>query len=494
MKRLNSISLAIILALALGLVGALPPLALASPGTIYVDNSATGANNGTSWADAYTSLQSALGPAVSGDEIRVAQGTYKPSVEVGGTGDRYKCFQLKNDVAIYGGYAGYGKPDPDARNISTYPTILSGNVGTYSSGDNSYHVFYHPDGTNLNNTAVLDGCIIIGGNANALSNPHDQGGGMYNWACEPTVTNCSFITNTASNGGGGMFNLFSTPILTNCSFITNTASLFGGGMYNFECAPTVTNCSFIDNIAGFSGGGIGNDVSSPTLTNCTFIGNTASVRGGGMSNLYSSPTVTNCIFWNNTPNEIYDESSNPYVTYCDVQGGYSGSGNINANPLLNATLHLMAGSPCIDAGNNFAPAIPATDFEGDPRLIDDPATPDTGLGTPHIVDMGADEYLGQPSVMYTQQQLDDAVAAAVEEAVAGLYTQEELDAEVDAALDQGLLGLEEIKSLLETPQGQRSSLSSYIGEFGELLNEIIEMLLAPPGSNISDNTPHGKKK
>ena len=73
---------------------------------LFVDDSAVGTGDGSSWQDAYVSLQSALGPAGSGTEIRVAQGTYKPTTDA----NRDISFQLKNGVAIYGGYAGYEPP------------------------------------------------------------------------------------------------------------------------------------------------------------------------------------------------------------------------------------------------------------------------------------------------------------------------------------------------------------------------------------------------
>ena len=94
--------------------------------TIYVDASSPGpTHNGTSWGNAYADLRMALGPAVSGDTINVADGTYKPTA----TTDRTKSFQLKTGVGIYGGYAGYGAGNLDARDVEAYPTILSGEIG-----------------------------------------------------------------------------------------------------------------------------------------------------------------------------------------------------------------------------------------------------------------------------------------------------------------------------------------------------------------------------
>lgn len=87
----------------------------------------------------------------------------------------------------------------------------------------------------------------------------------------------------------------------------------------------------------------------------------------------------------------------PSVTYSDIQGGHTGTGNIDADPLFvdpaNGDFHLGQGSPCIDAGDNSASALPTIDFDGEDRKIDDPTVADTGNGTPPIVDMGADEFL-----------------------------------------------------------------------------------------------------
>ncbi|MBM3239033.1 T9SS type A sorting domain-containing protein [Candidatus Poribacteria bacterium] len=81
-----------------------------------------------------------------------------------------------------------------------------------------------------------------------------------------------------------------------------------------------------------------------------------------MSNDFSSLTVTNCILWEDSGVEIYNYESTPTVTYCDVQGGYTGTGNINADPLFvdpsSGDYHLQPGSPCIDAGDPNSPKDP----------------------------------------------------------------------------------------------------------------------------------------
>jgi uncharacterized repeat protein (TIGR01451 family) len=224
------------------------------------------------------------------------------------------------------------------------------------------------------------------------NNSADYGGGMQNWdSSSPTVTNCTFLSNSANEQGGGMDNApyDSSPALTNCSFDNNTAD-YGGGMNNNFSSPTVINCTFSRNSADYEGGGIQNWYdSSPTITNSTFYNNTA-VDGGGMYNhglggFHPIPRVTNCIFWGDNPNEINNADATPTVSFCDILGGYGGGTNIiNLDPFfvddVGGDFHLQSTSPCINSGNNTAPSIPATDFEGDPRILG---------GT---VDMGVDEY------------------------------------------------------------------------------------------------------
>jgi hypothetical protein len=381
---------------------------------IYVDGDATGLNDGSSWANAYNYLQDALADANSAEkpvEIRVAEGIYKPDQGAHQTpGSPTATFQLINGVTIKGGYAGFGEPNQDARDIALHQTILSGDIGRPSDkSDNCFHVFYHPEGLNLDDTAILDGFTITSGNANSYSWPHYYGGGMCNWDnSSPTVTNCTFTVNSArwaggmynydnssptvegctfiansAEYGGGIYNYDnSSPAVTNCTFTDNSANWRGGGMDNYHSSSTVTNCTFTANSAYYgggmsnenssptvadctftansakSGGGIFNDYnSSPAVTNCTFSGNSANWGGGGMFNYYeSSPTVTNCILWGNTaPNgpQIYNYSSNPAITYSDIEGGWTGTGNINADPCFASSGYWDPNGTPADANDDF---------------------------------------------------------------------------------------------------------------------------------------------
>ncbi len=211
------------------------------------------------------------------------------------------------------------------------------------------------------NTTVTD-CTFIGNAARA-------GSGLSNFTSNPVVTNCTFIGNSSRNtyaAGGGMINTASRPTVVNCTFDGNRAAN-GGGMYNeFTSSPTITLCMFTGNVAVQEGGGMINWESSPTLTQCTFNGNSAGTGGGGMYNYdRSRPVLTNCILWGDVPSEIGNSESSPTVSYSNIQGGWQGVGNIDADPLFVPgpagcfyLSQLSAGqaedSPCVDAGNDTA--------------------------------------------------------------------------------------------------------------------------------------------
>ncbi len=231
------------------------------------------------------------------------------------------------------------------------------------------------------------------------------------------------ITNGYCEAGGGMFNGGTNPTVTNCIFSGNSAN-YGGGMWNFTASPTVTNCTFSSNMATNRGSGMYNEYGSyHTVTNCTFTSNTGG--GYGMWNRESTnPTVTNCIFWDNAPGQINNtDGATASVTFSDVQGGYEGTGNIDADPMFaDDDGRLLAGSPCIDAGNDAAvPSGVTTDLDGNPRI----------QGA--CVDMGAFE---APPV--TTEAMLDGLRAYIVGAVALDNIDEEMEvsllAKVDAAI------------------------------------------------------------
>jgi hypothetical protein len=382
---------------------------------IYVKPNAAG--NGTSWTSAYGDFQDALDAASSGDQIWVAAGVYTPQHDYGmNLSFRNNHFRLMNGVSVYGGFAGT-ESSLSQRDIYNNETILSGDIygddglDFANNNENCLHVFFHPDGTNLNATAVLDGFTITAGNSNSGASIYSSGGGMANYGSSPTVANCTFEGNAASLIGGGMYNRYdSAPTVTRCTFSGNKAGYHGGGMGNSDLsAPTVSDCTFSDNIAeSYYGGGMFNTRSSPIVTNCTFSGNSAGYYGGGMANLVASmtpsnPTVTNCIFYGNSAalsnHEIYNSGSTPFVAYSNIAGclngtswnpsmGTNGGGNMDENPRFDNYLQLQSGSPCIDAADGDVAS--STDLLGNTRY-DDPAMSNIGVGNPRYVDIGACE-------------------------------------------------------------------------------------------------------
>jgi hypothetical protein len=343
------------------------------------------------------SIQAAINASTNGDQVEVAPGTYTESINFNG-----KAVRL---------YSSGGRD----------VTIIN--------GAGNYHVVQCVSGEDAN--TILEGFTITGGDST-----YDQGGGMFNSSSSPTVINCKFSSNNARDGGGMCNYQGSNPTVTNCTFSGNSGYL-GGGMCNDQGSnPTVSECIFLSNTAYLHGGGIHNEHSDPNVTNCIFSGNTAYAHGGGMMNNYGSVAyITNCIFFGNIAkewgggicnagvtrhfinctfsgntassggainnnnssanvlnsilwgdvNEIVNNSGSMSVNYSDVQGGFAGTGNINADPcFVNAVsgdFRLKSGSPCIDKGNNSGVTAPA-DLDGNPRVVDG-----DGDGTA-TVDMG----------------------------------------------------------------------------------------------------------
>ena len=210
-------------------------------------------------------------------------------------------------------------------------------------------------------------------------------------SASPTVRNCHF----ENNAGGGIYcgGEGSVPLIDACTFHGNSWCAINA----CGCAPIITNCLIMDNEGSEVGGGIYVARSDATISNCTIVNNTAAYGAGGVYCMDGTATVVNCVLRGNLPNEI--SGGGTTVTYCNVQGGQAGEGNIDADPLFvdpdNHDFRIGPGSPCIDAGDSTAlPPDVLTDLDGNPRFVDDPETEDTGIGYP-CVDMGAYEYQGQ---------------------------------------------------------------------------------------------------
>ena len=382
----------------------------------YVDDNAPGdpapgdptisapCENG-SMAHPFDAIQEAIDAADPNDTVIVADGTYT------GAGNRDIDFGGKaitvcsangpesceidcegTETAPHRGFYFHSQEDPNS--VLDGFTITNGYVYGYDDGGGGIRC--------LNSSPVIRNCIL-----KYNETLKGDGGGLYNENSHPSVISCTFYYNTVyltmsgaprQGGGGGMYNKNSNPTVINCNFEINNVRVHpdyagawppegnGGGMYNENSNPTVVNCIFSYNspmLHSFSyddGGGMYNGNSHPTLINCTFYGNGAyyvTDGGGGIFNYNSNPVITNCIFWEDFPYEIEnDGSSAPVVSYCDVQGSYPGSGNINLDPNFASELYLKSQvgrwnptieawvvdtqhSPCIDAGD------PNSDWSGE---------------------------------------------------------------------------------------------------------------------------------
>jgi hypothetical protein len=401
---------------------------------IYVDSTALGSNNGTSWSNAYTSLVTAISAAADGDHLWVAEGEYKPGTA------RADSFDLPSGVKIYGGF------DGDETVLGERPVVKYGNSATTLSGDganpsistdNAYHVVRTEPNVE---EGELNGFIIRGGSYIEGSEEDDplyrRGAGMLMMNGVYGVTDCLFEDNTAIAGGGLYVDAVDSVgaiMLTRCAFLRNTAEAgeeegtgdggaiftkaeefvfllgkievseatnFGGGLatdiaaQSDENSTILRNVLFLTNLAEeYYGGAIylrGGDKMSLQLTNCTLKENTADADDSG-AGLYCNGnaevvTIKNSILWDN----YYGTSQIDYadqiagcdesITYSVVRGLTTGTGNFSADPSFTSTGRIQTGSPCRDAGNNTGVTW-SEDIDGLPRII----------GT--TVDIGVNELL-----------------------------------------------------------------------------------------------------
>lgn len=407
----------IIVAISLVMICLLSSFSLNAQTKYFVDDDRPDdTGNGLTWGTAFKSLQTALTASASGDTIWVAAGTYYPSAYPAGcascTTNADKTFQLKNEVKIFGSFAGTEVvlPERNQATMNLNPSVLSG------QSLNNYHVLVT---VNCNNSTILNGFIVSNGKANAIdfltisgySNifKRNRGAGMFNLNSSIKIENVVFQNNDAEDGGG-LYNYESNINLQNSVITNNTSNSNGAGIYNIGSDPVISNCVIYNNLSQKNGGGFYNTFSSgtngsnPLVTNCLVIENFAKTTGGGMRNFtYSSPEIKNSIVWGNTSTNgtagIADDELNPILTYSDIQDAvFTGTGNLSTNPLFfnqslpkgadglwftaDDGLALLPCSPVMNAGTNAG--ISSTDILEKARPFNS--------GT---ADMGAYEFQGQ---------------------------------------------------------------------------------------------------
>ena len=283
----------------------------------------------------HSNIQAAIDAAFDGDTIVVADSTYK------GIGNRDIDFKGKAITVR-------SENGPGNCIIDCNGTAQDNHRGFYfHSGEDADSIL---DGFTIKNGYYYDGALAIGGGIFCL-----------NESTEPTIRNCIVTDNEASHGGGiGCYR--GDPRIMNCVIMKNSAgSHYGGGFYLWDSSlPNITGCTIADNSANHGGGAI-------------------------YSGYNSDPEIANSIIWNNSSSSGADEiDGSATVSYSDVKGTYSGTGNINTDPCFidpsNDDYHLYNNSPCIDAGDPcYSPYPDELDIDGQLRLMGD------------SVDMGSDE-------------------------------------------------------------------------------------------------------
>lgn len=317
----------------------------------YVKAGATG--DGKSWATASADIDSIIGVASAGDEVWIAEGTYKPTNLIRSNRRNSRAFTLKDGVSLYGGFAGT-ETDKIERVIGTKPyeftheTILNADddvedswirgfqngsdynyawnvesnvvIGTRNNGS---HVLY--GAAAFSNPTVIDGLTLTG--ANASDYRVKAAGGAVYASGNVRINACKIVENSAyfsaqsmtssdTNGGAVYLNGASGAAITNSYFARNYShSSYGNGLGGAVYARNVniSNCDFVDCVALDDGGAIYNI--GGTISNCTFNG-CYSFSGGAIYN--QSGTVDSC-----------------YVYDCR---GIHGGGIYNAGTVKNTTV------------------------------------------------------------------------------------------------------------------------------------------------------------
>ncbi|MBN2210057.1 MAG: hypothetical protein JW709_01560, partial [Sedimentisphaerales bacterium] len=390
----------------------------------YVNAAQTESGDGTSWAQAFKTLQEALtNPRfVRSDQIWVAGGTYKPTDGLGDPLDQTASFVInKGGMYIYGGFAGT-ETFLHERNWVENETILSGDLdGDGLDADNSMHVVVVDANAKF---TLLDGFIVEMGYADGVDGDAN-GGGILNHAYWSHFRHCIVRLNYAFNHGGGLFNAAIYCYATQSVFVGNTAQANGGGIAHGDSlvGGGYYDCTIAFNHAGGLGGGLyaagDYEYYRYDVWNTIIWGNSGSGNGqdnqiyGHVTEQYRSVGFSLIQYYVTAQDYCPDGGGPwPYVPgngsspfRIDPDDGGDGWGNTNDNL---GDLRLSSGSSCIDFGLSITQGTihDAEDLDGDgvtierhpwdlarkPRFVDDPSIEDGFLTDYPAIDVGAYEY------------------------------------------------------------------------------------------------------
>lgn len=224
-----------------------------------------------------------------------------------------------------------------------------------------------------------------------------NGGGIYVYGANPIVAFSEIVDNGAGSMGGGVYLNAAGPALVCCDISSNSSST-GGGLYIDTSSPVLLNNLMSLNHAVEFGGGFYaiNSVIDPI--NLTIADNYAGDAGGAFALNDVNMTLSNSILWDNAIDEIYQTTSTLTVQCCDVEGGFTGTGNINTDPRfvsgINGDYFLSQtasgndiDSPCVNAGCQQSSEVSYSTSQGTFLLSETSTRTDRAADT-GLADMG----------------------------------------------------------------------------------------------------------
>lgn len=337
--------------------------------------------------DDFDTIQEAINGSLSGDTIMVRPGTYHENLDI-----REKVVSListdgPQTTVIDGGGAGsvvyLYRAGPGAR-LEGF-TITNGAAG-YGGGINVYwtSLIVRDSVIRGNSAAVRGGGVAVQQYAgftaydSVIENNHaESGGGFYVRTGGLFIHRTQILNNTATTNGGAFLSTgwVSNPNLHD-SVVAGNSAKYGGGFYSSGSATDAraTNSVITDNVAEYGGPFYTGSGGGFYARNSTIVNNTATVGGGGgyaEAGTRYVRSVNSVIYHNSSPPVLLLDPTNALISYSDIEGGFPGEGNIDADPqfvdLDGGDYHLGSGSPCIDSGTSDENGLPDHDIEGNPR-------------------------------------------------------------------------------------------------------------------------------